>query len=167
VEVLLDADGVIKLNRAGVLSSVIEAFVCIVPSTVYDEVVTTGKARLYEDAETIGAIIDNKVRIEASRRGGAEGMGLGQGELAILNLLPEMPDAIVVSDDRRFLSVLANQAIRFLTPADVLVALAHQGVLTREAAEEALERLRPIIRTQAYWDARQDLAATGESHGKE
>jgi hypothetical protein len=167
VEVLLDADGLIKLNRAGVLSSVIEAFTCIVPSTVYHEVVTTGKARLHKDAEIIEEIIGNKVSIEPSRGGDAAGMGLGQGELAILNLLPEMPDAIVVSDDRRFLSVLADQAIRFLTPADVLVVLVHQGALTREAAEDALERLRPVIRTQAYWDARQDLAAKGESDGKE
>jgi hypothetical protein len=84
-------------------------------------------------------------------------LGLGAGERAILSLITEWPDAVVVSDDRRFLTVLAAQRAAFLTPADMLVVLARRGILTKVEAGDALERLRPAIRTKAYWDARMDL----------
>ena len=52
----------------------------------------------------------------------------------------------------------------FLTPADLLVVMARQGILTKVEAREALERLRPAIRLAAYWDARQDLETEGEHY---
>ena len=55
MRLLIDADGLIKLNRAGVLSQVTASFACLVPRAVFDEVVTEGKARHYEDATAIEA----------------------------------------------------------------------------------------------------------------
>ena len=62
--------------------------------------------------------------------------------------------------------MLSMRGIAFPTPADMLVVLAQQGVLTEAEAGAALERLRPAIRT-AYWDARQDLQSRGEGHEEE
>jgi len=44
----------------------------------------------------------------------------------------------------------------------MLVVLAKRGIMTILEAEEALERLRPLIRVAAYYDARQDLEAGGK-----
>ena len=157
MQLVIDADGLIKLNRAGVLRWVIEAFDCIIPSAVYSEVVTQGRARRYEDAEAIEAALTDKVQILSIEANPEPQLGLGIGEKGILNLLPRFPGSIVVSDDRRFLTVLSAEGIPFLTPADLLVVLTRREVLTGAQAREALENLRPAIRTKAYWDARTDL----------
>ena len=163
MRLLLDSDGLIKLHRAGVVSHVIRAFDCIIPQTVYDEVVTQGRARLHQDAEALETALSGTVAVVPVHIRRSES-GLGAGELGILSLLAETPDAIVVSDDRRFLTVLATQGTPFLTPADMVVVLARRDLLTGDEARQALDRLRPVIRLAAYWDARQDLASGGEDH---
>lgn len=167
MRLLLDADGLIKLHRAGVLAHVVNAFSCAIPQSVFDEVVTKGKQRLHKDAEEIEAIISDRLSILAGQGRRDPELGLGAGELGILSLISDNPDAIVVSDDRRFLAMLTLQDAKFLTPADILVVLARRGALTRTEAGEALDRLRPAIRAAAYWDARQDLDAGGEIHEEE
>jgi len=168
VQLLLDADGLIKLNRAGVLIQLAETHPCVIPGAVYDEVVTRGKVHLYPDADAIEAAVAGRVAVMPVQHGpGEPEFGLGAGERGILDLLPQLDDAFVVSDDRRFLTVLSMRGIAFLTPADMLVVLARQGVLTEAEARAALERLRPAIRTKAYWDARQDLESRGEGHEEE
>lgn len=163
----MDADGLIKLHRAGVLDHVVRTFACTIPQAVFDEVVTKGKMRLHQDAEAIEGIIADTVTILSVQGRQQPEVGLGAGERGILGLVAQEQDAIIVSDDRRFLALLTTEGIEFLTPADMLVVLARRGILTRAEAREALERLRPAIRLAAYWDARQDLEFGGETHHEE
>jgi len=158
---LLDADATIKLHRSGILATVVGACPCTMPQAVYDEVVTRGKAWLHQDAEAIEAIIRGAVTVVPTQEREQPETGLGAGELGILDLLAQETDPIVISDDRRFLSLLSLQGFPFLTPADVLVWLAKRGVLRRTEAREALELLRPLIRVAAYHDARHDLEPGG------
>jgi hypothetical protein len=124
---------------------------------VFDEVVTRGKARLHQDAEAIGAIINRSLELAPIRGPSEAALGLGSGESSILHLLSREQDVLVVSDDRRFLSVLAARSIPFLTPADMVLVLARRGVLTKAKAKDALERLRPLIRRSAYLEIQQKL----------
>jgi len=167
IRLLLDADGIIKLYRAGVLAQVVRAFSCAIPRAVYEEVVAEGKLRLHPDADAIDAILLGMVTVIPVDRFQQPELRLGAGELAILSLLPQEPGAIVVSDDRRFLAVLSMQGTPFLTPADILVVLSRRDILSAGEAREALERLRPAIRLAAYWDARQDLEAGRGNHEEE
>lgn len=161
VKLLMDADATIKLHRSGVLARVVGGFSCMMPSAVYEEVVTRGKARLHEDARAIEGVIAGRVAVPQTQEREQPEAGLGAGEPGILELLDQGADAIVVSDDRRFLSLLSSRSIAFLTPADVLVLMARRGIVTRAEANEALERLRPMIRAWAYHEAREDLQPGG------
>ncbi|MBI4337850.1 MAG: hypothetical protein HY683_08510 [Chloroflexi bacterium] len=162
VRVLIDADAIIKLHQSGLLAVVVGAFPCTIPQAVYEEVVTRGKARLHQDAEAIERIIAGAVTVVRTRERQQPETGLGAGELGILDLLATEKDTTVVSDDRRFLSLLSTQGTLFLTPADMLVVLTRRGVITKVEAREALERLRPLIRVTAYHDAWQDLELGGK-----
>ena len=157
MRVLIDADATIKLHRSGVLARLVDAFHCVMPQSVYDEIVTQGKERMHQDAETIEATIAGAVTIVQTLEHQQPEMGLGDGELGILDALGKETDPIVVSDDRRFLTLLTMRGIPFLTPADVLVLLSRQNIITRAEAIEALEHLRPLIRIAAYHEAREDL----------
>ncbi len=161
MRLVLDADGTIKLHRAGVLQRVVRTWPCAVSRAVVDEVVTRGKARLYDSAWEIEAILSGAVMVLAVEQHERGEPGLGVPELSVLGLLHWEQEAVVVSDDRRLLSVLAARGVRFLTPADLLGVLASGGSITREAARDALERLRPEIRAAAYWGARQALDRQG------
>ncbi|MBF8266026.1 MAG: hypothetical protein HW384_1890, partial [Dehalococcoidia bacterium] len=127
MRVLIDADATIKLHRSGVLARLVSAFTCVMPQSVYDEVVTRGKERMHQDAEAIEATIAGAVTIVPTLKRQQPETGLGAGELGILDTLDQEVDMVVVSDDRRFLTLLAMRSIPFLTPADVLVLLARRG----------------------------------------
>lgn len=167
MKLLLDADAIIKLQRSGVLAILVTAFPCTVPLAVYDEVVTRGRTRLYQDAEVIEGIISGTVIIASTPEHRQPELGLGAGEIGILDLLSGGQHDMVVSDDRHFLTVLSMGDIPFLTPADMLVVLARRGYLTEAEAREALERLRPMIRQAAYLETQQDLKFEGKDHEKE
>lgn len=156
MRLLLDADGLIKLHRAGVLGQMVNAFRCTVPEAVYHEVVTRGKERLHQDAEEIEHILGEEVEVIRTEQAYGE-TGLGAGEMAVLTLAVQYQNAIVVSDDRRFLALLTVRGLRFLTPADLLVVLARRRILTKGEAQKALERLRPMVRAVAFWEAREEL----------
>lgn len=158
----MDADATIKLNRSGVLGSLVRAFPCLMPQAVYEEVVTRGKSRLHRDADDIESIISGVVNVVPTQEREQPETGLGAGELGILDLLSEQTDAIVVSDDRRFLTVLLARGVPFLTPADVVVLLARRGIVSKANASAALERLRPLIRLAAYHEAREELEQGGK-----
>lgn len=157
MRLLFDADGLIKLNRAGVLRNACSAFTCLVPEAVYEEVVTQGKVRLYEDAEEIEQLLSGTVEVMRADVPNSE-LTLGRGEQAVLAVAIQEQDVVVVSDDRRFLSLLTAREIPFLTPADLLVVMVRRGVILRNLAQLALERLRPLIRTSAYWETKEVLA---------
>lgn len=162
IRLIIDADAAIKLYRSGILAVVVGAFHCEIPEAVYNEVVTQGKRRLYQDAEAIESIIAGKVTIVATSGTIKSEMGLGAGESGILEVLQEKPELIVVSDDRRFLTVLLKMKAGFITPADALVLLAGRNIITGSEAGKALERLRPLIRSAAYYETRDYLEHRGE-----
>ncbi|MBQ12498.1 MAG: hypothetical protein CMJ45_13230 [Planctomyces sp.] len=64
---------------------------------------------------------------------------------------------VVVSDDRAFLSHLGRISQSFVVPALLIVEMARQGALNQEQAREAMDRLRPFIRTDHYNEAKLDL----------
>jgi hypothetical protein len=162
MQLVLDSDGMIKLYRAGVLRQLIEAFQCVIPMAVFNEVVTEGKARGYEGAEAIEAILASGGEIMHTDMMADSTSGLGAGERSILELRSQISDAVVVSDDRRFLTVLTIDGTPFVTPADVLVVMARGGVLSQSEAIQALERLSPLITAKAVLDARLDPSAHGD-----
>jgi hypothetical protein len=62
----------------------------------------------------------------------------GSGEKSLLPLVRLAEEPIIVSDDRQFLSSLAEQDISFVPIAGFIVVLAREGVLDVNTAKEAL-----------------------------
>ena len=156
--ILLDADGLIKLSRAGVLEQVAQAVQCIIPDVVYHEAVTKAKERQYRDAEEIERIMQSAIAIRRTATAEVPELGLGAGETAVLALATQYEgEFTIVSDDRQFLAFLNRQGVPFLMPSALIVVMAQQGFLTNDAAREVLERLRPMVREAAFHLALQEL----------
>lgn len=156
-KIVIDSDGLIKLNKAGVLVKFLSLYKCLIPEEVYKEAVLKGKRELYEDAFELEKILKNMnveiLRAEFNEK--AESIikgvtGLGNGEKAVLHLFFNNENAIILSDDRRFINLLEKNRIPFITPGNVLLHLVERGNISKAEGLESLERLRPYIRGVIY-----------------
>ncbi len=164
MKIVCDADGLIKLAKAGLLASLTVHVTLIVGEVVYSEAVTAGIARGHRDAfELEKTLAEHGAQlVSAAESHGGDGMPngkelLGRGEAEALFLYKEHQAHAVLSDDRAFLRLLEDEKIPYLTPASACVMLAEQGAMTGNRALRALDDLRPLIREDQYWAARQDL----------
>ena len=157
--VILDANALINLYRAEILSLIYLATECIVPAEVYAEAVTNGQMAGYPDssgiAEIIGPCTEELMEIPTE----LDNMGLG--EAAVLTLYverraePSNSGDIIVSDDRQFLRRLTRFEVRggepfFLNTAHFVVDCAEAGRITKSQALSAILRIRSRIPTAFF-----------------
>jgi len=176
-KIVLDSDGLIKLQKAGLLETFCKACDCLIPEAVHHESVARGKEELYEDAFGIEEIVETNVEVkqpgesqsaQEALKKGAPAL-LGQGEKEALSLYFEQEAAAIVSDDRAFLNLLRRyneeakeKNVAFLTPANAIVALERRGAISKEEAKEGLKKIKAIIRQNVYESAVEDLQSGGD-----
>lgn len=161
---MVDADGLIKLGKAGLLESLLENQEVLVPAEVYEEAVVRGKLELYEDARELERTLEkDRIPIHPAKTDPrAERLlsgtsSLGAGERAALHLYHAEHAAAILSDDRVFLRFLSENSIPYLTPASVISRFVEIGNLDQEDGLAALERLRKHIRESVYSKVKEDL----------
>ena len=161
---IFDADGLIKLNRAGVLELVIQNYKSLVPAAVCGEIVVKGGLRGYDDSTEIALILEGSTVkagpdiAEVDPEIGRSLMGLGAGETQTLHLALRVREhSIIISDDRRFLGVLSELSIPYLIPSHIILRLARDGLLSLPESIIALNRLRPFIRSSDYLEVFEEL----------
>jgi predicted nucleic acid-binding protein len=161
---VIDADGLIKVGKSGLLGALVGSHEVLVPEAVYEEAVVRGKRELYEDAFELERLLEDEgVSIarsdpepQADRL--LEGVtSLGAGETGALRLyFAEGADA-VSSDDRVFLNFLSRHSVPFVTPVNVVVGLARSGRVSLREGLEALEKLSGFVRADVYERAKAEL----------
>lgn len=171
MKVVSDADGLIKMAKAGILEAFARQVELLVGPQIYYEAVEEGKARGYPDALEIERILKDHAQVlrptrRKQKRSPADraidALPLGAGEKETLKVYSRQRADAVLSDDRGFLNTLEAQGIPYLTPAVALVAMTQQAAISLQEAQQALERLRPLIREEQYEAARRDLETLHE-----
>lgn len=166
---VLDADGLIKLGRSGLLPDITEAQSLVISDIVYQEAVVNGLIHAYPDAQALAELVDSgairvhKIELDQSmpvvdilrKR-------LHPGELSSLELYLQLEARLLVSDDRAFLRLLLGKGINFLRVADFIAVNFRQGVLTRSEVMEGLIKIRSIISTASYRQAIALLKGRGD-----
>lgn len=153
MRLVVDADALIKLIKAGAKEIVSEAVELWIPPKVHREVIVEGKRGGHPDAiEAEANVMRRKVRLIAHRRRlvSSEARLLFGGEREVLSAFRGGGFDAVVSDDQRFLMRLDGFAVPFFTPGALLVVLARRGRLERERVAMVLERLRAWISADEY-----------------
>jgi len=158
---VLDSDGLIKLVKSSIVEHVLRRFSCFISSEVYEEVVTKGEVRLYEDSFTVEALVKKKMlkvrRAEESERAKAVLRGkeeLGLGEKTTLHLFFSLKADATISDDKAFLKVLKENNIPFIILSEVIARFAEIKAISREEGLRSLNMLKPYINKENYLAAK-------------
>jgi predicted nucleic acid-binding protein len=107
--------------------------------------------RFYDDAFQIdGLIKKGKImvkNIENNKQASniLKGSSLGRGEISSLHLYFNLNAEAIISDDRAFLSVLQQNNIAFITPADLIVRSFELRILSTDESSNALDMIEPYI----------------------
>lgn len=153
----LDSDAYIKLYKIGALEEICNSFECLMTGEVYGETVIAGLKHFREEAEAFKRMIDaKKITLVDAKRGEPEEQGIGLGEASVLNACLKL-GCVAVSDDRRFLSILANRRVSFHTPASLIVAMHESKLINKNKAVAALEKLRLLSNNEVVEKALKEV----------
>ena len=147
-KIVLDADATIKLARAGILSTLTKGFKLIISEAAYKEVLR-GKEKLYEDAFIVGDLFKDK-KLNVINIKGQTIIGLGLGESTTLELFKKIKGDVIVSDDKKFLSVLEREDIPFIVSTDMIVLATKKGVISKQEALKSLTKIKPFVNEDIY-----------------
>ena len=140
--VLMDADCIIKITRAGFKEMTMETFDISIPEAIRREVIDQGESR--SESTMIGENIRlNKVRIV---RGRIE----DNGDDALVEAFHRGNYDFISTDDRRLISRLTNVGIPCVVPGLLLYQLFKSGKIDREEALRKLEKLANSVSADEY-----------------
>jgi len=146
-KVVMDSDGLIKLQKAGVLKLMASRCECIIPEAVYKESVEDGKRGLYEDAFLIEEIVEEDIKkIKVSDQNEElkkidEGKleSLGEGEKEVFQLYFQVKADAIISDDRAFLSTIDRFSdVEYFTPCNTIYIMYKKGSETLNISPRAI-----------------------------
>ena len=155
----MDSDGLIKLQKAGVLKLMASRCECIIPEAVYKESVEDGKRGLYEDAFLIEEIVEEDIKkIKVSDQNEElkkidEGKleSLGEGEKEVFQLYFQVKADAIISDDRAFLSTIDRFSdVEYFTPCNTIYIMYKKGMITKKASLMGLDQIKALVRTDVY-----------------
>jgi len=155
----MDSDGLIKLQKAGVLKLMASRCECIIPEAVYKESVEDGKRGLYEDAFLIEEIVEEDIKkIKVSDQNEElkkidEGKleSLGEGEKEVFQLYFQVKADAIISDDRAFLSTIDRfRNVEYFTPCNTIYIMYKKGMITKKVSLMGLNQIKDLVRTDVY-----------------
>jgi rRNA-processing protein FCF1 len=143
MNVLMDADCLIKLTKAGLKEAVCTHLSVVIPQIVKREVIDLGKN--HPDSMVIKDNLD-KGWLSVS---GVETQDV-KGEEAALAIFQKGGFEAILSDDKRFVRRLRALGVPYITPGVCLVMLLKQGKINLRVALENLELLSHFISSDEY-----------------
>ncbi len=144
--ILMDADCLIKLTKAGLKEPICRYEQMVIPAIVKREVVDVGKIRGYGDAELIEENIRNGL-ITLAREGGR---GHPKGDQALIETFKEGQYTAIATDDAKLARILRAAHIPYTLPAILILTIFKKGGIDRETGLEWLDRLSPFISDDEY-----------------
>lgn len=148
MKLVIDSDALIKLTKAGAKEVVLNNIEVSIPPSVMDE--TTRERERFIDALKIYDNI-NKGLLKVKKPGKnplVKNLEVKGGEAQVLMLYDGISP--ISSDDGKFLNLLENLNIPYLTPASVIIYLLKKGAIKKEEAKKYIRNLRDMISEEEY-----------------
>ncbi|MCZ7362556.1 MAG: hypothetical protein O8C58_04355 [Candidatus Methanoperedens sp.] len=148
MKLVMDSDSLIKLTKAGAKEIVLDNIEVFISPLVMNE--TTENKERFPDALIIHENIDKgslKVKNPPSSSF-IKNLGIKGGEAQVLMLHDSL--SAISSDDAKFLSLLENLNIPYLTPASVIIFLLKKGAIKKDESRKFLGNLKELVSDEEY-----------------
>jgi rRNA-processing protein FCF1 len=145
MRLLMDADCLIKLVKAGLKESVLAHDTVVIPEVVKKEVVDAGKEKGHPDAALVEKNIAAK-RLQVVGRASSA----ATGDEALLKTFQTGKYDAAATDDRKLIRLLKAAGVPFVLPAMILLLLRQRKLLDRETALRTLDQLSHFISDEEY-----------------
>jgi rRNA-processing protein FCF1 len=146
MQILMDADCLIKLTKAGLKEFICNQEKITIPGTVKREVVDTGRSKGHPDAELIEKNIDLGLITVAKERA----LNHVKGDQALVAMFKRARFAAVATDDAKLIRILRASGIPFVLPALLIYSIHRRGLIDQAKALNWLDRLSPFISEEEY-----------------
>jgi predicted nucleic acid-binding protein len=151
MKLVMDSDALIKLTKAGAKETILNNIEVCIPPFVMKET-TEGKEK-YPDALKIEENISKgllKVG-KPCKNTFIEKLEIKGGEAQVLMLYDGFEGfSAISSDDGKFLNLLENLNVPYLTPTSIIVYLLKRGAVKKEEAKKHIENLRDMVSDEEY-----------------
>ncbi len=140
MKLLMDADCLIKLTKAGLKELIAANAAISIPEAVKREVVDAGKKKECSDAFAVEKNIESRVIavIESS-------LGYARGDHALVALFEQEKYHAVATDDAKLTRQLKAHGIPFILPGLIIYQLQKEGLISPSKSLWALEQLGDFI----------------------
>ncbi len=147
MKIVMDADCLIKITKAGLKEDVCRAFDITIPHLVKEEIVDRGKVKKLPDALVIERNIREKI-IQVDKK---RDQSIKEKKKEAMALFQNGVYEAIGSDDKRIVRQLRLFNIPYVTPAVFIAIMLKQGDIKAAYAEERLLALSEFISDSEYF----------------
>lgn len=146
MKILMDADCLIKLTKAGLKEIIGQHEKIVIPGIVKQEVVDAGKVKGYPDADLVERNIQ-KGLISLAKE---VTLNHVEGDQALIATFKQGRYAAVATDDAKLTRVLRAAGIPFILPALLIYQIYQSGLIDQATGLNSLYRLSAFISEEEY-----------------
>ena len=145
MKLLMDADCLIKLTKAGLKEFVCRQDTLVIPDIVKYEVVDAGKAKNCDDAFVVEKNISKNFITIVNHVS-----DYAKGDSALIDLFPKGNYDAVATDDAKLIRRLRTFEIPFILPGLIIFRFLKDGHITKIKAIQALNQLAEFISNDEF-----------------
>jgi rRNA-processing protein FCF1 len=146
MKILMDADCLIKLIKAGLKESICRQYEIFIPFIIKKEVVDAGKKKGLPDAE----LAEKNIQKGIIRLVGKEPSGHIRGDRALVDNFKRGSYNAIATDDAKLTRLLRATGIPYILPGLFIYSLHQRNIIDRKAALKWLEDLSNFISEDEY-----------------
>jgi rRNA-processing protein FCF1 len=145
MKILMDADCLIKLTKAGLKEFVCRQDTIFIPAIIQYEVVDAGKAKNCDDAFVVEKNISKNIITIITHVS-----DYAKGDNALIDLFPNGNYDAVATDDAKLIRRLKSFEIPFILPGLIIFQFLKDGHITKIRAIQALNQLAEFISNDEF-----------------
>ncbi len=145
MRLLMDADCLIKLTKAGLKDLVGSKNFIFIPDVVKNEVVDAGKEKGCPDAFIVEKNIEAQIITIAKTSSNHK-----KGDEALIALFRKEDYDVIATDDTKFIRLLRIKSIPFILPGLIIYTLVQDSMIHKKTGLWALKQLAEFISEDEY-----------------
>jgi rRNA-processing protein FCF1 len=146
MKILMDADCLIKLTKAGLKEFICQNEKIVIPGIVKREVVDAGKSKGHPDAQ----LVEENIRHGLITVVKEVTLKHVKGDQALVAMFKRGRYTAVATDDAKLIRILRATEIPFVLPALLIYSIYCRGLIDQTKGLNWLDRLSPFINEEEY-----------------